>query len=72
VAQQATAAVGFSQTSERSFLLEKTPKYRNHTRNHIKLTYLRNTQKINCLKRPKFREKNDLIELNELGRNDLR
>jgi hypothetical protein len=36
-------------------------KYQNHTRNHVKLTYLKSRQKINCLKRPKFREKNDLI-----------
>jgi hypothetical protein len=35
-------------------ILENPPKYRNHTRNHVKLTYLKNTQNINCLKRPKF------------------
>jgi hypothetical protein len=53
-------------------ILEKPPKYRNHTRNHVKLTYLKNTQKIHCLKRPKFLEQNDLILLKRMGRNDLR
>jgi hypothetical protein len=38
-------------------MLENPPKCRNHTRNPVKLTYLKNTQNINCLKRPKFVKK---------------